>query len=140
VAARQALQDAAEAADDEVTPKAIATRTQSEGEAPRRRGRPRKVPAPPAPVEPAPPAPVEPAPPVTVEPAPVEPAPPATTAEGALEAVFNTKGAAAAIASLQRFGVMRLRDLAPEQVPDFVAYCQGVLAGNKQPEAGEGVS
>ena len=53
-----------------------------------------------------------------------------------LEMIYNRDGAAAAIATLSRFGVARLRDLKPEQTAEFVSYCQQVIAGVANPVEG----
>jgi hypothetical protein len=103
---------------------------------PKRRGRPAKQAVAEQPEPPAP-APVEPAP------APVEPAPapaaatPTQQPTEALEMIYNRDGAAMALACLQRFGVARIRELTPEQVPAFVGYCQGVVAGIENPLEGK---
>jgi hypothetical protein len=76
-------------------------------------------------------------------PAPAAPTPAPATAGGptqaptdVLEFIYNRDGAATAIACLQRFGVARLKDLKPEQVAEFVGYCQGVIAGVQNPVVG----
>jgi hypothetical protein len=51
--------------------------------------------------------------------------------------IYNRDGAAMALACLQRFGVARIRELTPEQVPAFVGYCQGVVAGIENPLEGK---
>lgn len=61
---------------------------------------------------------------------------PPATPEYLLEQVFNKYGPAKAIECLQRFGVMRLRELKPEQRPEFVEYLRDVLAGRSDPAAG----
>lgn len=50
-------------------------------------------------------------------------------AQTALEALFAKHGMATTRDVLARFGVQRLRDLAAERHPEFIAKCSAVLAG-----------
>jgi hypothetical protein len=141
VEARAAFEEAAEAAPLEPAEAvaALQAEAQAAGEyAPplRRRGRPPKNPKPvsePAPANAEPPVSgqgqAQSGSPVPAGSAPVLP----TTA---LEMIYNRDGAAVALSCLQRFGVTRIRDLQAEQVPEFVLYCQGVIAGTEKPLEG----